>query len=592
MKDANLNPAVGDFQRGYQFDAKFGTADFTTKPPDLELYLMRAGEADVRKFEWASTSTNSEVEHFFYQIPVGDKDQKYELWVANRETTFDVPNYAIAWWGEDAKKGDGNGRRIGGSAWAEEGIANGNREDAEAGVPLVDVTLKDLAGNVVDVTQTDYLGRYAFDDISAGDYRVEFSLPRGFSAFTLPNPDGEPTDSDVVESDSFRGRTGIVTVGSEDVEDIDAALIPIPGGEVRGTAWRDTNANDTRDEGEAGIAGIPVYLRTDAGVAVATTFTDEDGRYRFGRVPEGSYQITFEGLEGHLAVTPAVGPPESDSDVDPMTLTTPVFAVSAGSLVDRDIGYERIPVGTITGLVWQDVNGDGLRHVNERVRAGVPVKLLLPGTDTVIADTLTDAYGVYEFTSVAPGLYDVYIDGGGQVTVRDADPDDLLDSDFDPLTRLAAGVLVEPWQVLALDAGLLDHLPVVLVYKATGVGSLTLTSAQVLAVINGTITNWQELGGPDLPIIRVLPVGPSPAARALSQRFTEPVGGFQIADTAGYVTLTPDGDDVQISGGESAVAAYVESTPGAVAFMSWWSADAADLPMVVNAETLSAVWTA
>ncbi|MBY0461203.1 MAG: S8 family serine peptidase, partial [Gemmataceae bacterium] len=250
MTDAKDQGANGDYERGFKFTAKFGQDDYTAKPPNLDLYLMRDGTDDLKDAEWASTSAKSEVEHFFYQIPKGAKDQKYSLWVVNKEPNRNA-GYALAWWGENPDvKGNGQGNRLEGNVWAE-ASADGIRGAGERGVAHVPVTLRNAAGNVVDTTESDYLGRYAFDFVEPGQYQVAFTLPRGYQ-FTTANAGSD----DVIDSDAdpLTGRTGWVTMGSSDIASVDAGLVRLPGGTVRGFAWNDANGNGVQDAGEGGLA--------------------------------------------------------------------------------------------------------------------------------------------------------------------------------------------------------------------------------------------------------------------------------------------------------------------------------------------------
>jgi len=53
--------------------------------------------------------------------------------------------------------------------------------------------------------------------------------------------------------------------------------------------WLDTNGNGVRDGDEVGIRGVQIVL-TEEGVAIMVR-TGDDGRYRFGGLPPGSYTV-------------------------------------------------------------------------------------------------------------------------------------------------------------------------------------------------------------------------------------------------------------------------------------------------------------
>lgn len=81
---------------------------------------------------------------------------------------------------------------------------NGQRDQGEAGVPNVTVTLYDASGNALATTTTDGTGFYTFTNLPPGTYSIGFSgLPPGYS-FTQRDVGADTSDSDV---DPATGRT-------------------------------------------------------------------------------------------------------------------------------------------------------------------------------------------------------------------------------------------------------------------------------------------------------------------------------------------------------------------------------------------------
>jgi choice-of-anchor A domain-containing protein len=72
-------------------------------------------------------------------------------------------------------------------------------------------------------------------------------------------------------------------------------------------------------------------------------------------------------------------------------------------------GCPQSPGSNISGLVWYDKDGDGIRDLDEKALAGV--KLVLTGTDNtgkaVTVYAQTDATGLYRFTGLKPGTYSI-----------------------------------------------------------------------------------------------------------------------------------------------------------------------------------------
>ncbi len=113
-------------------------------------------------------------------------------------------------------------------------------------------------------------------------------------------------------------------------------------GEISGVKFADDNANGVRDAGEAGIAGVSIFLDAnnngvlDAG-EVSTT-TDSDGQY-FLQVPAGTYTVRADVSAGKVATVP-VSP-------DSYSVTVEIGREAAG----RDFGEANLPAPTGVDLL-------------------------------------------------------------------------------------------------------------------------------------------------------------------------------------------------------------------------------------------------
>ena len=131
---------------------------------------------------------------------------------------------------------------------------------------------------------------------------------------------------------------------------------------------------------------------------------------------------------------------------------------------------------TVGNYVWCDHNGNGIQDAGESAVAGITVKLLGAGADHVfgtgddatLATTMTDANGLYSFTGLAAGSYQVQFvaPSGFSFSPQDAGANDAPDSDANTATgksqvfTLAAGQTNN-----TIDAGLL---PVHAVFDFSG----------------------------------------------------------------------------------------------------------------------------
>ncbi len=97
---------------------------------------------------------------------------------------------------------------IGDTVWIDEN-QNGIQDPAEPGFPGVTVNLYDCQDNLIASTTTDADGFYIFDDLTPGDYYVEFIEPEGYDITLQDQGADDAVDSD---ADPTTGRTICTTL--------------------------------------------------------------------------------------------------------------------------------------------------------------------------------------------------------------------------------------------------------------------------------------------------------------------------------------------------------------------------------------------
>jgi protocatechuate 3,4-dioxygenase beta subunit len=123
---------------------------------------------------------------------------------------------------------------------------------------------------------------------------------------------------------------------------------------------------------------------------------------------------------------------------------------------------DRYLLSTIGDFVWNDINGNGLADSGEPGIAHLTVHLLPDGSPTPIQTVLTNHRGVYRFTNVDPGNYQIEIvkptsRGAGanwEFTTQNQLGSESEDSDADP-NGIIQVVVAEGELNLDFDAGLL-----------------------------------------------------------------------------------------------------------------------------------------
>ncbi len=340
---------------------------------------------------------------------------------------------------------------IGDRVWNDVNL-NGVQDSGEVGVEGVRVTLLDKDGNsVTDVTAqavtpttTNSSGNYNFTDLVPDDYMLEFTLPEGY-AVTVINNATDDKDSDV---DPSTMRT-IVTTLEDEEQDMTWDMGIYEFASLGDRVWIDTNRNGIAEDGEIGQADVTVNLLNTSGDVIDTTVTDANGLYKFEHLEPKQYRVEFvlSTLPTYYVVTPQDkgSNDNNDSDADITTGISHLISLSGGENdMSIDMGIN-LPQTSLGDYVWHDKNGDGIQDANENGIKDIQVSLL-DESEVVIATTITDASGWYEFADLYPAKYKVRFELPTGYTLSPKDSsDDAHDSDVDsttlttPLTDISIG---------------------------------------------------------------------------------------------------------------------------------------------------------
>ncbi len=158
-------------------------------------------------------------------------------------------------------------------------------------------------------------------------------------------------------------------------------------GSLGGLVFRDSNNNGVHDAGEPVLPGVSVTLSGDY---PSSTVSGPDGTFTFSDLPAGDYTVSTPPTQQGLASS------------TPLSST-----LTAGeNKTDLQVAYEP---GTISGTVFQDTNGNGVRDTDEPPLAGATVTL----SGSASESTVTAPNGTYSFTDLAGGSYTVTVPSTG-----------------------------------------------------------------------------------------------------------------------------------------------------------------------------------
>ncbi|WP_460917369.1 SdrD B-like domain-containing protein, partial [Staphylococcus argenteus] len=204
--------------------------------------------------------------------------------------------------------------------------------------------------------------------------------------------------------------------------------------------WEDTNKDGKQDANEKGIKGVYVILKDSNGKELDRTTTDENGKYQFTGLSNGTYSVEFSTPAGYTPTTANAG---TDDAVDSDGLTTTGVIKDADNMT-LDSGFYKTPKYSLGDYVWYDSNKDGKQDPTEKGIKGVKVTLQNEKGE-VIGTTETDENGKYRFDNLDSGKYKVIFEKpagltqtGTNTTEDDKDADggevDVTITDHDDFT--------------------------------------------------------------------------------------------------------------------------------------------------------------
>lgn len=307
---------------------------------------------------------------------------------------------------------------------------NGTVNGPDSGMTGVTVTL--TGGNLSAplTVQTDASGNFQFSNLGAGTYSIVETQPT-----TPANQTGKDTAGNAGGTTSTPNTiANVILTATKQATGYTFAEVPILS--TGGFVYEDSNGNGQKDTSEPGVSGVIVTLTGTSVVTGAITprnaITDSAGKYTFANLTPGTYAIAESQPNGYIDGAEQNGVPIATVGADKFTgidLTT-TSAASGG------FNFGEVKAGSISGIVYDDVNNDGLQATSGEL--GIPgVKIKLTGTNdlgqSVSKTTTTGSDGSFNFGTLRPGLYTLtetqpanYLDGleragtaGGSIGTND-----------------------------------------------------------------------------------------------------------------------------------------------------------------------------
>lgn len=282
---------------------------------------------------------------------------------------------------------------------------NGLLDEGEQGIGAAAVDLSGRDEQGISILVTGYTavdGKFTFNGLAPGRYTLKVQPLDGTvnSATVAGSAGGEIALGEI--SDISIG-TGISASGYQFGKKSEIAL---EHGALEGIVFHDINADGVIDEGEPGIEAATVILSgiNSSGRDVSKALiTDAKGRFAFGNLSAGVYQLQVTPVEGMRDISSRVGSAGGKADIGKVVEINLATAQQAS-------GYwfakklDKQSMGYISGMV---------KNADEDNLCLGSVMITLSGTDEMgrklSRTTQSDRCGYYAFSEIPAGTYTLQV---------------------------------------------------------------------------------------------------------------------------------------------------------------------------------------
>ena len=221
---------------------------------------------------------------------------------------------------------------------------NGQKDDDEPTLSGWDIQLKDSSDNLLQTATTSsepgQEGGYEFVDLQPGTYRVYEVQQTGWVR-TVP----------------VQEYYTVTLTTSPSRENIFGNKLLA----ISGVKFEDLNGNSAKDSDDPGLEGWTIKLKKD-GTEVASTSTNTDGTYSFTGIAPGSYTVEEDSKQGWAQSYPAGNVYiVVVSSTGHITITK----TDLTSVASTEVNFGNVPTASISGMKFEDLNGNGAKDSGE-----------------------------------------------------------------------------------------------------------------------------------------------------------------------------------------------------------------------------------
>ena len=400
-------------------DASFNSSDSEAPYAGVTVALLKKDGTPVLDKDGnpVTAVTDAEGKYSFVGLPLGEYKvsvvdptsgplagtKPTEAYTGRYKTTADVTIAEATGSVIDVNFGFVKPASVGDYTWMDVN-RDGLQDSDEPALPGVTVTLTradgsavtDASGNPVAAVTTDANGKYKFENLLPGDYKVSFQAPAGYVATT-----SDAGDDRAADSNGASASVTLVQGQTDDTIDFGAVGTGVIGDQL----FLDVNQNggNAPDAGDKPLEGVKVTLTWTGPGGITRTYetvTDADGKYKFENLLPGDYKVSVD-PESLIKAEPLLDVLTHDPSGDVASKTV----VSEEAKADKDKladAFKLTASVTLTGEKNQNLDQDWGFGIS---------------ADTAILKAITDpdeeAQKTFEFTPGASVTYTLTLTNNG-----------------------------------------------------------------------------------------------------------------------------------------------------------------------------------
>jgi serine-aspartate repeat-containing protein C/D/E len=290
------------------------------------------------------------------------------------------------------------------------------------------VTVIDSNGNVLFKSTTDISGEAVFNNVFVGSYTLVLNVPgyeeKSISTTVVVNqvtiinvPLPSPPDT----SGSFPTSPSSSYPPSKNKLALPTSPTPLSRstGSIVVQAFVDSNQNSILDSNEQPVPGISVTFSDSLSTVVLKSTTDTFGQVLAENLAVGNYELTISVPEfeiqtlSTLVVSNQVTtinvplpsmPNLADSPPRPIVQSVPS---PAPGRYGEEPSTNTISSGSISGVAFEDTNGNGIQEITETFLSNVLVTITSTTSVNTVFEVSTDSNGSWQVNNIPSGVYQV-----------------------------------------------------------------------------------------------------------------------------------------------------------------------------------------